>query len=37
VIRVLAREFSRNHSPSRSTFRPTAVRICSKWTRARPL
>jgi hypothetical protein len=37
VIRVFAREVSKNHSPSRKTFSPTAVRMCPKHTRLRPL
>ena len=37
VIRVLTRAVSRNHSPSRSAFSPTAVKMCPKRTRARPI
>jgi hypothetical protein len=37
VIRVFAREVSRNQSPSRRTAKPAAVRRCPRWTRARPL
>ena len=37
VMRVFARVVSRNHSPSRSTFRPTAVRRCPRRTRGRPM
>ena len=37
VMRVLARAISSNHSPSRSTFSPTAVRRCPRRTRVRPL
>jgi cellulose synthase (UDP-forming) len=37
VIRVLARVVSRNHSPSRSEFSPTAVRMCPRRTRGRPM
>ena len=36
VMRVLARAVSKNHSLSRSTFSPTAVRICPRRTRAKP-
>jgi hypothetical protein len=37
AIRVLAREVSRNHSPSRNTFSPTAARMCPRCTRLRPM
>jgi NAD(P)-dependent dehydrogenase (short-subunit alcohol dehydrogenase family) len=37
VIRVLAREVSRNHSPSRNTFSPTAAQMCPRCTRLRPM
>jgi hypothetical protein len=33
VMQGFARAVSRNHSPSRSTFSSTAVRICPRWTR----
>ena len=37
VMRVFARGVSRNHSLSRSTFRPTAVRIWPRCTRGSPM
>jgi hypothetical protein len=36
VRRVFTRAVSRNHSLRRSTFSPTAVRMCPRRTRARP-
>jgi hypothetical protein len=33
----LAREVSRNHSPSRTTFSPAAARMCPRCTRLRPM
>src|SRR5262249_33203511 len=37
MMRVFARGVSRNHSLSRSTFRPTAVRIWPRCTRGSPM